>query len=628
MNNNNNNNNNKLENKFDWRFPTTDGFDDEGVGDSGVEQFEGDREQSITRECIQNSLDARRDSTLPVKVEFSYNVVPREQIPGIKKLTDCIRMAKEYAFNQEKAEKLYNAAEACLRKDRIPILTISDYNTIGLNGGDKDRNGRWHSLVRSVGSSSKSGNDGGSFGIGKSAPFVASSLRTVFYSTRTVDGAVAFQGKTRISSFEYDGDVKRGTGQYGRINENEKGVASIRSESDIPDLFRRNKVGTDVIIIGYDSDSDWKKRIIKAAMESFCVAIYRKALEIVIRDENDEIIINSATMKDILDMYVDDEEITLLYKVISEPTNDYEEYIDGIGEVELYLRVGEGKRFVQGMRKSLMRVHRFTNFRKVLSDDFIGVVIVLGDKGNIRLGKLEPPAHDKWDIDRGNKEEVGAFEDLRAWIRDKLKSINSDKNFIVEEIPDLGKYLPEDLADDDRDPFASNNGEESDDNSDSETAIETGSSDEKRSLETKGTVRKAATIKRGTPGGKKKKVGKGGRRRNGGGGHGGGGSGGNTQYVDTNDMDVKAREGRHDSDRIYNITIMPKKDENGDIRIVGIGGDSESYPLEIEKAVDIVTGKEYKIEKNIIKNLSLSAGFQTNIRVKLKSQRRYVLGVE
>ncbi len=73
-----------------WHFPSTDGGPDEGINDSGVWQFEGNRESSVARECIQNSLDARVDENKPVRVVFSKIAVDNYQIPFIDGLNSII----------------------------------------------------------------------------------------------------------------------------------------------------------------------------------------------------------------------------------------------------------------------------------------------------------------------------------------------------------------------------------------------------------------------------------------------------------------------------------------------------------------------------------------------------------
>ena len=71
-----------------------------------------------------------------------------------------------------------------LKKKAIPTLEIIDENTTGLTDD------KWTALVYKEGTPNKKGVKGvagGSFGIGKNAPYVASKLGLVCYSTRYLD---------------------------------------------------------------------------------------------------------------------------------------------------------------------------------------------------------------------------------------------------------------------------------------------------------------------------------------------------------------------------------------------------------------------------------------------------------
>ena len=610
-----------------WHFPSTDGGDDDGINDAGVEQFNGNKERTVARECIQNSLDARVDYSKPVRVEFNGYCIDNIAIPGYEELLDIVKKAKKYAYDDEKAEKFYEEAIACLDNPKVYILKISDYNTSGLTGGDtKEDAGGWYHLVRSNGSSYKTINGGGSFGIGKSAPFVASSIRTVFYSTMTKNGDVAFQGKTRISSYKDDsGDIHRGIGQYGI--QKEKGVSSLREHNSIPDIFERFEQGTDVFIIGYKKTDDWKKRITEAIVESFYVAIYKNALEVIIKTEDgDEIPINSRTLSEIVEKYVTDEDVKLFYKtIVDEDHILFSEKIDGLGETEMYVRLGEGKRHVQGMRKTLMKIHDFMRL-KTLNEDYTGVVIVKGEDGNKLLRNLEPPSHDAWDKERGDNISKEALNRLRSWIVDNLRQISKNNKADVEEIPELSKYLPQDIVEDDRDPIFSQNGQDTDGNSNNETATEHSLEQQqtpKISLNIKD--RKANISKPGTSGGNDKKVPKHTGTNTGKKGLGGAGKPeGNTQYADLSDMDVKVKESYMNGKRMYIFTIIPSKDDSGDIRIIGFG-EGDNFPLDVANAF-LADGTQLNTEKERIKDLTFVANEPIYIKVELKSSRRYVVG--
>ena len=613
-----------------WHFPITDGGDDDGINDAGVEQFNGNKERSVTRECIQNSLDARKDYTKPVRVEFSVFQIDNYAVPGYEELTKIVQKAKDYSRGDETAEAFYDKATSCLSAQKINVLKISDYNTSGLTGGDskKDNPGGWYALVRSNGSSYKSIDSGGSFGIGKSAPFVASAIRTVFYSTMLENGDVAFQGKTRLSSFESDpGVIRHGTGQYGFRKESGYGVDAIREYDAIPDLFKRSEQGTGIFIIGYQQTDGWKKRIIESIVESFFVAINEKVLEVSIKTENEEIIIDAQTLSKIVNQYVTDEDTILFYKTLVDENHiTFVDNIDQLGQAKMYVRLGEGKRHVQGMRKTLMKIHDFARLR-TLNDEYTGIVIITGDEGNKLLRGLEPPAHDVWDKDRGNNESKEALSKLRDWVVSNLRQIANTTKIDVEEIPELSKYLPQDIADDDRDPIFVPNGQNAEGDSNNETATEH-SIDQKQesiiSLNIKD--RKASIAKPGTSGGINSKVSKHtGKNTNKKGPGGAGEPEGNTKYADPNDMNIKVKEAFSKDKREYIFTIVPNKDDAGDIRIIGYG-EGEIFPLDISNAY-LLDGTKLATEKENIKDLVFIANQPITIRVELKSSRRYIVGV-
>ena len=287
----------------------------------------------------------------------------------------------------------------------------------------------------------------------------------------------------------------------------------------------------------------------------------------------------------------------------------------------MYVRLGEGKRHVQGMRKTLMKIHDFARLR-TLNDEYTGIVIVTGDDGNKLLRGLEPPAHDEWDKNRGDDESKEALSRLRDWVVSNLRKIANSTKTDVEEIPELSKYLPQDIADDNRDPIFAPSGQNAAGDNNNETATEHSMSQEqesKVSLNIKN--RKANIAKPGTSGGVNNKV----LRHTGGktGKKGPGGADepeGNTRYADSNDMYIKVKETFLDGKREYIFTIVPNKDDAGDIRIIGYG-EGEVFPLDISNAY-LLNGTKLATEKENIKDLVFVANQPIGI-----SSRRYIIGV-
>lgn len=127
-----------------WHFVSTGGGDADGLNNSMIEHFLGDFNYYLAREILQNSLDARsRKSTGPVKVSFNLEYFQKKDFPGYNGLISCIERAEKFWEKNKQTIQFLKNAKACLRKDRIPFLRISDYNTTGLNGEDDDMASGW-----------------------------------------------------------------------------------------------------------------------------------------------------------------------------------------------------------------------------------------------------------------------------------------------------------------------------------------------------------------------------------------------------------------------------------------------------------------------------------------------------
>lgn len=629
---------------FRWHFPSTDGGDEDGINNSGLQTFEGNHESAIARECIQNSLDAIKDQNLPVRVQIHFFEMNMVDIPGIEELKQDILAAKNYAGVATGADRFFVKALKAFNNAKVSILRIGDYNTKGLAGGDnKAQGGSWYSLVRSTGFSQKNASDsGGSFGIGKSAPFVASDIRTVFYSTLNENDEHIFQGKAYLASFEQDGDIKRGTGQYGKTLQNSKGVASIRKETEIPECFRRTETGTDIFVVGYQHpEGNWKDALIKAILDNFFVAIYYKKLVVDICDTAlpAERIDADSLASYITTYFKDDnseENVTkAYYQAIVDSTVCFKEDLPPFGNVELFIKSGVGDKTVLGMRKPLMKIHTFKNYKRAY-EDFAGVLIIRDDNGNKLLKSIEPPAHNEWDPKLCRMADCATpkdFDTLKKWIRQKLEILNGETNKDPEEIYDLAKYLPYDETDSDLPSTASSNGDPATRNNDREAAddtpleplIQPAAQAPEKSLVFIKPASKTADKTSGINSPASPGTNKGARGSK----HSTNDPNGNTKFLDTANLDIKIHEVRRNEDRAYIFNIVPKTDDNGDIQIIAIADDN-SYPVNVLSAKNITTGQKYETNKSVIQNVTTEAQKTIKIEIRLTKQyskRRYILGV-
>lgn len=433
-----------------WNVVSTGGGDIDGLNNSMIEHFTGNYNYFLAREIIQNSLDAKRKgptNSLPVQVVFRLEYLTSASFPGFDELVKVIESSKKFWKHHAETLQFLNKAERCLHQKQIPFLRISDFNTTGLSGSDADLEGGWFNLVRSTGASSKSAGEGGSFGIGKGAPFAASDLRTVFYSTKNEKAESAFQGKAELVSFKDEsGDVKRGVCSFG-VNQK-----SVRKLEIIPEKFWRQIQGTDIVIAGYKVTGDWVEDLLKSILRNFWYAIHCKDLEV----EIELSIINFENLSEYLVKYFANEPFKDYVEPTGNPLQYYLAVVQGqelgkgqklknLDECKFFFKLIESHmNYVAMLRRSHMVIYsRRFNF----PGNFAGVFICDNEKGNLELRKMEPPAHDKWDPKRHKENGESIMNELTNFVRGCLEKMKQSESFGILEIPELQKYLPFDEGD-------------------------------------------------------------------------------------------------------------------------------------------------------------------------------------
>ena len=442
---------------MNWTFAENNGGRDSGFHDAGVETFRGNFDRYLARELIQNSLDARLDPNRPVTVKFNVEEIAKSSLPDFAALKTSFARCIEYWNHNKKARDFFERAEQLAEKPKITALRIGDYNTTGVPGGDADRRKNWYSLVRCAGSSSKGGGEGGSFGIGKNAPFAASRFRTVLYSTLNPDEQSAFQGVATLVSHQLaDGSIAQPTGFLGG-----EGGASVRASNEIPEIFRRTEQGLDVIALGYHADKSWQEDLVYSVLENFWPAIDFGDLEVFVGDK----VLNQHNLSAHLEAYGGHEDFTahIYYRAYKNPTVTFHEDLIRLGKVSLYLSAEDSvlPKRVAMIRQAGMVVWPKL-FRSVLP--FCGAFICRNDDGNKLLRDMEPPKHDIWDPDHPEK---GANRKIESeyvnFIRECIRKLVPSDDAKTLAVPGLNRFLP----DDDETP------EETFDSADSESREET-----------------------------------------------------------------------------------------------------------------------------------------------------------
>lgn len=469
--------------KYKLIFSNLGASDKVGVNDVGIGVFKRKPYIGLTKEILQNSTDARNPylpESTPVKVRFELIYIDRDDIPDVARLNSAIHKCYEYYPNGDdgaKLKRIQDVAEKYLdHPGKVPALKISDYNTTGLCGVLEEKGSNWSGLVRERSATNKTSNSSGAFGVGKFAPYTFSSLRTIFYSTKTINGETAFQGKALLTTFKEGSTLKNNIGLF--ADTTSANFDAVLFAEDIAPVFRREEYGTDIFVLGFENEADWMEQSAISVIEYFFYSIFKGNLEVEVA-ENDKIIsINQgnigemiAFFKEYCDKHMRDD-VTFQFtaplywnllmgshKVIKEP---FAFNGKSMGEYELYLLTGDdvAEKKVLEMRQAGMKIREDSAFR--IQMNFTGIFVATGagassdkPKDNISsfLRKCENQAHDDWVADEFPEE-----KEMARGIINKIHKIILDA--VKAEMPDFGKdsvdafglseFLPNEESDDDK----------------------------------------------------------------------------------------------------------------------------------------------------------------------------------
>jgi len=271
---------------------------------------------SLTREVIQNSLDAHLDDST-VNLTFNVIEIEPEKIPNIEGLNKMISNCK--LDNNEPVNEKVEIAENCLNSPKIKVLKIHESSgTKGMSPADIDRKvpfsgtpflkSDFSNFFFLEGGNDKSGNDMGSNGIGKNAYFAASLIDTLIVSTKYHDAAdnedkTSIMGQTEfMTALIKDKQQKFKSSTWYLSNQEEEDYHPIpvdKLDKKYSWLEREEDgYGTTFYIIGI-ADHDWKDEIVIATMSNFFLGIINESLRVKV----DDVEINSKNIEQQLEKY-------------------------------------------------------------------------------------------------------------------------------------------------------------------------------------------------------------------------------------------------------------------------------------------------------------------------------------
>lgn len=450
-----------------WWHPIDESDQWDGFNDSGIAHFSGDPVRHLAREAIQNAYDAAGEGIVEVKIRKLD--VETASIPNLPELIKSLELCYGHSASEgKKAEIFFENALAELKKKKISVLEISDFNTVGMKG--PSTNGTpFYAFMKAKGQSKKPNDTaGGSYGIGKFAPYAVSNLRTIFISTVYEDDSGKLtqltQGKSILMSHDSGGLRKQGAGFWG-IREKCQPIAGV---ADLPDWIQRAsspelfpvRKGSKLSVLSFDAAKNWQQDLAVSVAENFFAAISEGKLRVEI---DDQIVLDQQT---IADFFLREELRQSIGRLQGEPEqfDNAQNYLTAfkgglqviteeseslhLGFCQLRILIGEGLpkkvcilRNGMFITDSLAGLKSFSDFK-----EFVAVFHCQSQKGNTLLRAMEPPRHDDFEpplLPTKAEQTKGraALRDLALWVRDALKRHAKDPVSEVTEIDELKDFF-------------------------------------------------------------------------------------------------------------------------------------------------------------------------------------------
>lgn len=606
--------------------------------------------KSLVRELGQNSIDAKRPGfDGPVRMEFELQYLDPNSLPDVDNLKRHIEAAVKAVGDANNANNRLAPMLDVFDQDSIAVLRIGDYGTRGLAGKEweEDVSSPLKALTMGSGISAKADlGSGGSFGIGAKAGLLASSIRTLFWGTISDDNPEqVIAGRVQLATHRDpdSGEKVEDTGFYS--NRAAGRFEYLRSNQSLFGFQPRTEHGTDVYVLGYRGENEYGDltEIRNAFLSEFLVAIARGKIVVNATTPSGTWELNEETLGHSISALEGDfgEEVRAYYDALNDPEPS-EADINRIGAVRLYVNMTSAlkrKYHTTAMRQPLMKVETFRH--NVISTPYAAILEVVGDEGNERLRRLEPPAHDSWKADRvgATADDRGAIRDLRNFVKDELRARQNLTSGDELKISGLEQLLPAELKSastsvDGRSRTGSTSPAE--ENSESkESATKSGVSKveditKKHSNFEAGTVTVQATSGSAGVGVGGKDTGGSTRRKSSGGGNPRSTSPGDgSSRMSGGDIKLRAMSS---GPRQLTLILRSVVEENltGDLELAAVSDlGSEDYDLGIHSAYQETTSGRAPIvvQGNVLKNLTIGAS-PVRVHLELKNERRIVLGVK
>lgn len=475
-----------------WSFGSVVGGVRQGFRDSGIQLFGNSTFESMIREGIQNSIDAKEvENEGPVHVAFTLDEFNPQEQDELTGLVPYLSAGYEYEHAADKHSEACQWYQDSLNKvargKSIKVLGLHDANTVGLEGSTQlatEKISPWVALVRAQGINVKrTGDSLGGFGHGSNAAFGMSKLRTVFYLSPSTDenenDVTRLQGHTILQTLEVGGVTTNRDGFFG-IDDGAGDVNALKN-AEVPDWFtgiRTNAVGTgkgtSVFIFEPQEKlvTDFWNALKTCVVANYAYAIKKGNLEVTFGDgvritaENLPTVFAEILQEDAENYYGLSDNIAKSMesaKTVISPnmSSEFSRSVPGFGQYDWFLRMGDevkgrsvGIARDPGMliTKEAQKLQGFNGF-----NDFDLFICVRAGSFNPETGEvgggakvikaMEDPSHTKLEFDWVRESKLSEYKSSYRKFTDDVR--NFIKDFATPEFKDVIDIDIEDLLGDD-----------------------------------------------------------------------------------------------------------------------------------------------------------------------------------
>lgn len=442
-----------------WYFEPKTRGSTYGSSDASEEFFKNDSWDNAIREIIQNSLDVPKSASKPINISIKLFKISTDDIQ-ISKLRPHFEQALVVAKKQDyskTAQRYLEDAIRVLSYKKMDVLAITDTGTTGLTGN------AWKSLIHGEGITHKSGNvAGGSFGIGKNAPYPMSPIKTVFYHTKYNDstGIVEkFIGRCKLMTHPDPKNKSKSLNPNGFFcaGPEDEDYAPIH-DRNIPKNFRiGNKDGsTTIFIIGFNRQNKWQKQAEQSVANNFFKAIMDKKLLVHIDNKT----IDDEKLERLLDterLFNTDKTLTKTshyHRLVKHP--DYEEVIENsFGKFRLLFTINQDSdtnppnhlAYINIKGMLITDAKQFGKNPFTPLGDYSGYAAILqaiDDNTEAKIRLLETPNHQSIEYKHAKYEPN--FKDIEDGLRETRAMITEKISTMMEKLESQSQINFDELA--------------------------------------------------------------------------------------------------------------------------------------------------------------------------------------